>query len=62
MVFKMYKKQKEMCLNQLIRPKRLINREGVGNCLTCITDKDNNKCKLYTPVNVTIFEIEEKED
>lgn len=52
---------KKMCLRQFIIPEKIINLEGVGDCFKCIPDKENEKCKLYSPINITVIEIKNKD-
>ena len=52
----------KICLNQFIRPKESkSSREGVGNCNICTFHKDNEQCKEYYPITITIYEVKEKE-
>ena len=47
------------CLHQIKKPKRknLTNVEGVGECVECeYNPEENEKCKKYTPVNIVIVE------
>ena len=51
------------CLHQFIRPDRRnieeINEEG--ECVDCETNpEENKKCRKYTPINITIVDVEEK--
>lgn len=46
-----------ICLRQFVRPKSPLHLEGVGDCTTCVTDKDNVKCKLYCPVTVQCYTV-----
>lgn len=50
------------CLRQFMRPSRPLPIEGVGDCTICKTDEKNNKkCRLYVPINVTTIEVEKDE-
>ena len=49
------------CLHQVVRSTRkdLSKIEGVGECVECEYDEEENKkCKKYTPINFTIVEID----
>jgi hypothetical protein len=52
---------KEMCLNQLTRPKMLIKIEGVGNCETCVNNDYNHECKRYVKISVIELDVSNKE-
>lgn len=52
------------CLHQVIRPKRrnLEKIKGVGECTECEYDlEENKKCRLYTPVNFEVVEVDPEE-
>ena len=49
------------CLHQFIRSKRkdLSKQKDVGECTECEFDEEENKkCKKYTPINITVVEID----
>ena len=50
-----------ICVHQFIRPTSEVQNNrpyGVGNCNTCIPDKDNNpNCTQYVPVTISTFDI-----
>lgn len=49
------------CLHQFIRPTRrsVTKEEGVGECVDCEYDEEENKkCKKYTPINITVVEVD----
>ena len=45
------------CINQVFRPEKNATVQGMGNCVTCMPDKDNYKCAGYQPVNITIYQV-----
>lgn len=50
------------CLHQIKRPKRKnpTPTAGVGECVECEYDEEENKkCKNYTPVTITVVDVEE---
>jgi len=52
----------QRCLHQIIKPtrKNLSFIEGVGECIECeYNEEENIKCKKYTIVNLSIEEIED---
>lgn len=49
--------KEKICLNQLIRPKIYVPKEGIGNCVVCKTDEDNKNCKGYMEINLCIVEV-----
>lgn len=50
---------KQVCVNQLVRPKSFFNRKpNHGYCPGCTTDPENNKyCSGYVPVKLRTFEV-----
>ena len=53
----------KLCLRQWIRPLGTkVKVEGVGDCDTCVPHEDNKHCRLYYPITITTYEVEEKED
>jgi hypothetical protein len=51
----------KMCLQQWIRPTGpKIEVEGVGDCETCTLHEDNKHCRLYYPITISTYEVEEK--
>jgi len=52
------------CLHQVFKSRKSSHRQpGVGVCIECEYDpEENEKCKLYTPINFTVIDIEETKD
>jgi hypothetical protein len=52
----------KLCLRQWQRPSGpYVRIEGVGNCDVCVPHEDNKNCRLYYPINITVYEVEEKD-
>ena len=57
----------KMCVNQL-RPTDIdiyaqeLGMQGIGDCSTCTPDCYNKFCRLYIPINITLFTYEEIPD
>ena len=49
-----------MCLHQFLRPKKGVRLAGVGDCSTCQAHIDNQRCKNYCPIAVTVFRVKEE--
>jgi len=52
-----------LCINQIFRPTRrnLYRREGVGECVDCSYDPENNpKCLEYYPITLTTYEVKDE--
>jgi len=51
------------CVNQIFRPHNSakgLNQDGAGDCTVCVADSENEKCNLYTPISLIVFEIKDK--
>ena len=51
------------CLHQFIKPQRscIEKVNGEGDCVECeYNPEENKKCRKYTPINITIIDVEEK--
>jgi hypothetical protein len=49
----------KICLRQFIRPEERLLMDGVGDCTVCKPDEKNKECKMYFPIEISTFEIEE---
>ena len=53
----------KLCLRQWIRPTgSKVKVKGVGDCTTCTPHEDNKHCRLYCPITLTTYKVEEKEN
>jgi hypothetical protein len=48
-----------ICLHQFIRLPKGVRVEGVGDCSTCQTHIDNQRCKRFCPIAVKVFRVKE---
>jgi len=52
----------KLCLRQWIRPTGpKVEVKGVGDCTKCIPHEDNVQCRLYYPITISTYEVEDKE-
>lgn len=51
------------CINQAFRPTTIVPQEmrpGIGNCLICTYDPENNpKCRGYYPIKLITFYVKD---
>jgi hypothetical protein len=52
---------REGCVNQLSRPKCVVDIEGVGNCEKCTSNDTNKYCRNYVKIMIYEFDVNDEE-